>query len=192
MIMGGQRFAARLRERFTGDVRGQVSVIFGLAAVAITGMVGTGMDAAAMNRSATQLQDAVDAAALHGVQAARTRKLSDDEVEAATVRFVQAAYDSADSSDTYGAASASVTASVTSRSPNTVEVTATRKVQMPFGFLRGEDGATFTRTASAVEADEAPVALLLLAGNSARAWSASGSSSVKVENGVAVVISRSE
>jgi Flp pilus assembly protein TadG len=184
-----QQVARAFRNRLARDKRGQVSVIFGLSAVALTATVGTSMDAAAVHRSATQLQSAADAAALHAVHVATGTTLSDAEIAAAAAVFLEGAYNPSDASD---AASENTTVvNVVSRDPVTVEVSASRVVDLPFGFLREEGTVTVTRTATAVEAVRTPVSLLLLERDAAAAWSAGGSSTVTLDNGAAVVNSSS-
>jgi hypothetical protein len=178
-----------LRRRLASDQRGQVSVIFGLAAVGLTGAVGASLDTAAMSRSGTQLQTRPTPPPPRrpGRRLAHRHRRPDRK---AATTFLLSAYDASDSSDAYKAEDSSVSVEVVSRSPTTIKVAATRPVQLPFGFLRGADGATVTRTATAVEADKAPVSLLLLAPDAAQAWRASGNSKVTVD-GVAVVNSTS-
>jgi Flp pilus assembly protein TadG len=180
------------RRRFAGDRRGQVSIIVGMAAVALTGTVGVSLDAAAMNRSATQLQDAADASALFAVRSATVKKMSDDQVVKAAAVFLESSYDAEDVSDVSGDKRNDVTTRVLSRSPTTVEVSATRVVELPFGFLRGGDGSmTVTRTSTAVEALSTPITLLLLDRTASSAWRATGTSGLVALEGAAIVNSSS-
>jgi hypothetical protein len=116
-----------------------------------------------MNRSGTQLQDAADASALYAVRSATVKNLDDEAVSKAAAVFLESSYDAEDVSDASGDDRNDIETTILSRSPTTVEVTATRVVDLPFGFLRGEDGSmTVTRTSTAVEALNTPITLLLL------------------------------
>jgi len=185
-------FFQSFRRRLADDRRGQVSIIFGMAAVALTGTIGVSLDAAAMNRSGTQLQDAADASALYAVRSATVKNLDDEAVSKAAAVFLESSYDAEDVSDASGDDRNDIETTILSRSPTTVEVTATRVVDLPFGFLRGEDGSmTVTRTSTAVEALNTPITLLLLDRTSPSAWRATGTSGLVALEGAAIVNSNS-
>lgn len=187
-ILKGRLSTQAFRDRFARDLRGQVSVIFGLSAVAITGTMGGSMDSAAIHRSAVQLQDAADAAALHAVRAANSRNLTDAQIGEAARVALESAYESSDAAQP---GDNSVETTVLSHAPTKVEVTASRVVDLPFGFLHPAGTVTITRRSTAVEATRTPVTLLLLDRTASSAWRATGSSSVIAQDGAAIVNSSS-
>lgn len=192
---GARKIVRRFAHRFLGDRRGQTSVVFGLSVVALTGAIGTSLDSSAMHRSGAQLQDAVDASALYAVRSAAVKNLSDSAVRSATEVFLKSSYEGEGSAADHDPADRPLeltSTEVLSRSPVKVQVSATRSVRLPFGFLRGEDGRVeITRVSTAVEALETPITLLLLDRTSASAWRAVGTSGLVALDGAAIVNSNS-
>jgi Flp pilus assembly protein TadG len=163
-----------------------------LSAVALTATVGTSMDAAAVHRSATQLQEAADAAALYAVRAATVRNMNDAAVDEATRIFFESSTTRAMRPTTWTRRTSRSTPPSARASRSPVEVTASRVVDLPFGFMRGDQGSvTVSRDATAVEALRTPITLLLLDRTAASAWRAVGTSGLVALEGAAIVNSSS-
>lgn len=113
------------------DERGNVAMIFGLMLIPMCGLVGGAVDYSRANRVKTELQSAVDAAAIAGLRAQGT---TTQRIAVATASFKANYYPSVASNDP----SASLTPQVTIAG-DTVTVVATQNVETMFLSVIGTD-----------------------------------------------------
>ena len=145
MFMVLSRFAATLRRRHA-EASGQALVLFGLGLAGLCGLVGMSVDIGALAYQGAKLQSMVDAAALAGAQdlAAGTPNTS------AATTSATSYFNTNGSAQTgpFGAVTPTIAYATSSRTNDTITVSATRRVDFQFLKVLGIDHASTTKTAT--------------------------------------------
>lgn len=157
--------------------RGNITMLFGISALALSGLIGGAVSLAQVSAAGGYLQDSADAGAVNVAVAIRDGG-DPDALEAL-----------ADTS--IGGRNGRNRVELISRTPITVSFTASREVRPILGPLIGRETVQVTRRATAVVEAGKPVCLLVLSASQPQALSRRGASSLEGPNCVAQVNSSS-